>query len=196
MRYSGSPKRLYDFMDSFNVTCPRCKCKASVELPYFLDYRNATLSCKVCHFAEKMTNRIRFVLSGKAKCVQCNEWLNLDIEAKKKIPKYQNIKCDNCKTINKVKENWAEIYLKYYDEGITDPAFGLPLWYCDTVKGDIIWAYNAEHLKEIKSYVASKLRERSTDKFKMTMVEKLPDFIKESKNRDEVLRAIERMENK
>jgi hypothetical protein len=51
-------------------------------------------------------------------------------------------------------------------------------------------------LLEIKAYVGSKLRERSTDRFKMTMVEKLPDFIKSAKNREEVLKAIGRMEKK
>ena len=59
-----------------------------------------------------------------------------------------------------------------------------------------IWAYNLRHITEIKNYVRSTLRERTTDRFKMTMVEKLPDFIKLAKNREEVLKALERMETK
>ena len=77
-----------------------------------------------------------------------------------------------------------------------DPAFGLPLWYQDIVKGNIIWAFNMRHLTEIKNYVKSTLRERTTDKFKMTMVEKLPDFIKMAKNREEVLKALQGMVSK
>ena len=64
------------------------------------------------------------------------------------------------------------------------------------MKGEIIWAYNQKHLLEIENYVRATLRERTTDRFKMTMVEKLPDFIKSAKNRDEVLKALDRMKNK
>jgi hypothetical protein len=46
---------------------------------------------------------------------------------------------------------------------------------------------------EIKHYVQATLRERTTDKFKMTMVERLPDFIKLAKNREEILKTLTQM---
>jgi hypothetical protein len=120
--------------------------------------------------------------------------LDLDaIEGYKALPTYVNLTCNSCKTINQVRENWESYIAKYQESGIIDPAFGLPLWFQDTVKGDKIWAYNMRHLPEIKNYVHATLRERTTDRFKMTMVEKLPDFIKLAKNRKEVMKAIERM---
>ena len=195
-RYSGEPKRLYDFMDNFSVHCPKCNRKAEVHVSQFLDYKNALLTCKSCHFSEKRARRTRYILTGKAKCAYCLEWLNLQMDSKNKIPKFINIRCTCCQKINKVNENWTEISLPYNTEGILDPAFGLHLWYKDFVKGDVIWSYNMEHLQEIKAYVAAKLRERSTSRFKMTMVEKLPEFIKLAKNREEVLKALERMETK
>lgn len=196
MRYTGKPKRIYDYMDRFVVHCPKCNGKAEVIAPHFLDYKKAKLSCSSCHFSDKMIDRVRYVVSGKAKCTYCIEWLNLEMEGKKKMPKYTNIKCSSCQKINKVSENWTEVIEKYNEEGFIDPAFGLTLWFTDEVKSEVIWAYNEDHLLEIKSYVASTLRERSTDKFKMTMVEKLPNFIKLAKNRDEVLKALVRMETK
>ncbi|MBK6821830.1 MAG: hypothetical protein IPG87_02125 [Saprospiraceae bacterium] len=72
----------------------------------------------------------------------------------------------------------------------------MPLWYSGSVKGELIWAYNQKHLLEIENYVRATLRERTTDRFKMTMVEKLPDFIKSAKNREEVLKTLEKMQNK
>jgi hypothetical protein len=194
LRYTGDPKRLYDFMDEFTVRCPKCEGKADVSVPTLFDYKNAILKCTSCHYSEKSYDLIRHIPSGKAKCHQCLEFLDLTvINGYKSIPSYVNITCKNCKTINKVNENWESYIAKYNDSGIVDPAFGLPLWYQDTVKGDIIWAFNLRHLTEIKSYIQSNLRERTTDKFKMTMVEKLPDFIKLAKNRKEVLKAIDRM---
>ncbi|MBK8622579.1 MAG: hypothetical protein IPN79_12670 [Saprospiraceae bacterium] len=196
MRYTGEPKRLYDFMETFAIVCPKCEAKAEVQLPHFLDYKNAQWHCPSCFFSEKMSSLIRYVYSGKAKCSECLNWLDLGTEPFKKIPKYTNIRCSSCDTINKVSENLTIIYQKYQTGRISDPAFGLPLWYTDEVKGEEIWAFNLQHLLEIKDYVGSKLRERTTDRFKMTMVEKLPDFIKSAKNREEVLKAIERMEKK
>jgi hypothetical protein len=95
-----------------------------------------------------------------------------------------------------VRENWTETYIKYHNKGIIDPAFGLPLWLVGEIKGDTIWAYNISHLKEIQSYVSAKLRERTTDRYKMTMVEKLPDFIKKTKNRDDIIKVLERLAEK
>ncbi|HQX45015.1 MAG TPA: hypothetical protein PK209_10700, partial [Saprospiraceae bacterium] len=92
--------------------------------------------------------------------------------------------------------NWESYQLKYHPSGTIDPAFGLPLWYSGIVKGELIWAYNQKHLTEIENYVRATLRERTTDRFKMTMVEKLPDFIKSAKNREEVLKTLEKMQSK
>jgi len=122
------------------------------------------------------------------------EFLDLsNFDGYKTIPAFLNVKCNACQTINKVKENWESYILRYQEFGIIDPAFGLPLWFQDSVKGNMIWAYNLRHLIEIKNYVQATLRERTTDKFKMTMVEKLPDFIKMAKNRKDVLKSIDRM---
>jgi hypothetical protein len=193
-RYISEPKRLYDFMTDFSVHCPKCDGNAEVTLPIQFDYKNATLKCPSCHYSEKATDLVRYKPAGKAKCYQCLEFLDLSvIDGYKSIPSFINITCKYCKTINKVSENWESYIEKYQESGIVDPAFGLPLWYQDSVKGNAIWAYNLRHLTEIKNYVRSTLRERTTDKFKMTMVEKLPDFIKSAKNRDEILKALERM---
>lgn len=193
-RYRAEPLRLYDLMTEFSVHCPNCHGKAEVSVPTHFDYKNAVLKCTSCHFSEKANDLVRYKLSGKAKCHQCLAFLDLDsVEGYKSIPTYINVTCHSCYTINQVKENWEPYIAKYQESGITDPAFGLPLWFQGSVKGNIIWAYNLRHLTEIKNYVQATLRERTTDRFKMTMVEKLPDFIKLAKNREEVLKAIERM---
>lgn len=193
-RYRAEPLRLYDLMDEFTVHCPKCDGKAEIKIPQYFDYKNGVLKCSSCHFSEKAKDLIRYKPSGKAKCHLCLEFLDLAcIEGYKSIPSYINITCKYCKTINKVNENWESYIEKYHDSGIIDPAFGLPLWYQNTVKGDILWAYNLRHITEIKNYVRATLRERTTDRFKMTMVEKLPDFIKLAKNRKDVLKAIDSM---
>ncbi|MCC6815302.1 MAG: hypothetical protein IT267_02700 [Saprospiraceae bacterium] len=194
-RYRGEPVRLYDLMDSFIVICPKCNGKAEVSIPHQFDYKHGILKCTDCHFSEKAIDKIYYKLSGKVNCINCRTFLNISELAEfKSIPSYVNISCNSCNIINKVSGEWEPFQKKYNNSGIIDPVFGLQLWYQEQVKNHVLWAYNAKHLSEIKNYVESTLRERSTDIFKMTMVEKLPNFIKLSKNRTEVLNAIERME--
>jgi phage FluMu protein Com len=195
-RYRGEPKRKYDFMDEFVVTCPKCEGKGQVKLPHFLIYKKAVFTCSSCFFSEKAIDRTRYSTTTKGRCSSCLEPLSSIVEDRKKIPAYIKVVCAACQTVNKVKENWEAYILPYHKSGVNDPAFGLPLWYQIEVKDELLWAYNDAHLAEIKTYVESELRERTTDRFKMTMVEKLPEFIKLAKNRKEILKAIEKMLDK
>ncbi|MDX3352031.1 hypothetical protein PV703_01565 [Streptomyces sp. ME01-24h] len=78
----------------------------------------------------------------------------------------------------------------------TDPYFGLPLWLQAELRHGWLWAYNPEHLELIRKFVQAPLRERASwdaQVKKMTLVARLPTWIKSAKNREEVLRAIDRI---
>ena len=74
-----------------------------------------------------------------------------------------------------------------------DPYFRLPLWLKADCCGKALWAYNAEHLNILESYVAARLRERRASPGSMTMVARLPAWLKSAKHRDEILRGIRRL---
>lgn len=73
--------------------------------------------------------------------------------------------------------------------------FGFKLWLETECCGDLLWAYNLEHLRLMEEYVAAKLRER-TKKGRNSFFSRLPQWIKSAKNRDEVLKAIRRLREK
>ncbi|MEV0375727.1 hypothetical protein AB0I10_39325 [Streptomyces sp. NPDC050636] len=78
----------------------------------------------------------------------------------------------------------------------TDPYFGMPLWLQVETRHGWLWAYNLEHLDLIRRFVQASLRERAPwndTGQKMTLVARLPAWIKRAKNRDEVLRAVSRI---
>ncbi|MFJ4791024.1 hypothetical protein [Streptomyces sp. NPDC088794] len=79
---------------------------------------------------------------------------------------------------------------------VTDPYFGTPLWLQVETRHGWLWAYDLEHLDLISRFVQARLRERApwydTGR-KMTLVARLPVWIKRAKNRDDVLRAIGRL---
>ncbi|MFC4516689.1 hypothetical protein [Streptomyces ehimensis] len=78
----------------------------------------------------------------------------------------------------------------------TDPYFGLRLWLQTETRHGRLWAYNVEHLALIKRFVEAPLREGIAwhdHGRKMTAVARLPAWMQQAKNRDEVLRAIARI---
>ncbi|MEV7152714.1 hypothetical protein AB0O05_40150 [Streptomyces sp. NPDC093084] len=78
----------------------------------------------------------------------------------------------------------------------TDPYFGLPLWLQVETRHGWLWAYNLEHLDLIRRFVQAPLRERAPwydAGQRMTLVARLPVWIKRARNRDEILRAVSRI---
>lgn len=77
-----------------------------------------------------------------------------------------------------------------------DPYFRLPLWLQTQTRHGLLWAYSLPHLDLIRRFVAADLRERAPwydTGQKMTLVARLPSWMKSAKNRDEVLRAVDRL---
>lgn len=73
--------------------------------------------------------------------------------------------------------------------------FRFPLWLQISCCGELLWAYNLEHLEVIERYVSAKLRERNK-KGRNSFLSKLPQWIKSAKNRDEILKAIGKLRTK
>lgn len=79
---------------------------------------------------------------------------------------------------------------------VTDPWFGLPLWLQVPTRHGVLWAYNLRHLAFIERFVAARLRERADfydSKGRMTLVARLPAWLKHAGNREENLRHVARL---
>ncbi len=76
------------------------------------------------------------------------------------------------------------------DEAV-DPWFGCELWLAKPFRGHVLWAYNGRHLERLRDFIAAKHRERGPTPIcpggdragSMSMIEKLPTWMKEAKNR-------------
>ncbi|MDX2623890.1 hypothetical protein PV356_31030 [Streptomyces sp. WI03-5b] len=78
----------------------------------------------------------------------------------------------------------------------TDPYFDVRLWLQTETRHGWVWAYNLEHLDLIRRFVQAPLREGipwHKPGGKMTVVARLPGWMQQARNRDEVLRAIARI---
>lgn len=74
-----------------------------------------------------------------------------------------------------------------------DPYFGVPLWLQSETRHGWLWAYNLEHLQLISQFVQATLREHAPWHLavrRMTVIGRLPTWVKLAKNRTEVLQTI------
>lgn len=68
--------------------------------------------------------------------------------------------------------------------GPFDWYFHRPLWLQTPCCGHILWAYNVEHLDFLERYVRAELR---VDGPLRRLTSRLPTWIKQAKNREEIL---------
>lgn len=87
--------------------------------------------------------------------------------------------------------------------GPVDPWLSLPLWIQTRLADQTLWAFNARHLSLLSEYVSAEHRERSTMPAcpggeyrvsRMSMIEKLPRWMKSRKSRDRLRRALHALE--
>ena len=101
------------------------------------------------------------------------------------------VSCPHCHEVYEVKLRYETYYESFstQDSGLQrDDVFGLPYYLQENVRGHLFWAKNITHLLLMEDYIASDLREREG----MTMVAKLPTFIKLKKNRALLLKILRR----
>lgn len=100
--------------------------------------------------------------------------------------------CTHCSCIKK-------ITTKFNKNGSVEVAanryFDAELWLQSSFKNDVFWAYNDNHLDYLERYISATLREHK-DRTGFTILEKLPKFYHEAKNREGLLKIIAKLKNK
>lgn len=90
--------------------------------------------------------------------------------------------------------------LFWRSENPTDGYFGLNLWLKTDFSGETLWAFNLKHLEFLESYVSAQLRTRikntETGWANSSLASRLPRWIKSSKNRESLLKAIRELRQK
>ena len=99
------------------------------------------------------------------------------------------VRCPECSRANQVT---AAVVFPDQREG-KDPYFGLPLFLSRPIAGDLIWAYNGAHAALLKVWLQAKLRERPLARNRMTMMARLPRWMKVRSARAEVIAALDKM---
>ncbi len=189
-RFKDENLYLWQFADKILVHCPKCRKKASV------DTCCGVLSCNNCGYYVKKEEKSYYRLEVQRNCSQCGKRIEFAInkvtEKKEKI----KVSCSHCGFNYAYKPKYT-----YYDdfsqnvEEEKEGIFNAELWLKKPYKNHLFWANNYQHLDYLKRYIQAKVRERH-DYPRMTMIARLPPFIKAKKNREDLLKIIEGLERK
>jgi hypothetical protein len=124
-------------------------------------------------------------------------WVACPSCAKKAMSKvnYENktarLFCTSCgynkETTTAIKNGTIETVANYY--------FQAELWLKVPFKNEMFWAYNDKHLEYLERYISATLREHK-DRTHFTLLEKLPKFYHEAKNRESLLKIIAKLKSK
>ena len=189
---------LLHWATEIEAVCPKCNGVGVISgNPYWKDWR-ATFLCHSCSHSLK-TERDSWhgpVLGmGRRPCNSCgHKWVHIKKvfdDSSKAKSETAKTKCPQCKTDNEVSLKFTPT--EPIDHAI-DPFFGLELSLKEDTRHGTVWAYGAKHLEQLKLYTSAQLREG--DGTKWSYFTRLPKWLKTSKNRALVLKAITKLEKK
>lgn len=189
-RFTDENKTLAHFGETILVACPACGKQAQIRRD---ELRNARLSCAACSLVKEFYAE-RFQLSLNSACPKCGQRITNTWYDQPKPHASILITCPHCGK----KQEYPLKSLKYRITRLSarageDPYFGATLWLRLPFRDELFWAYNADHLNYLKRYIAALHRQRN-ERTGMTLVERLPTFIKSAKNRPALLRLISQLE--
>ena len=195
-RFQDENKRSYNFTEAIAVKCPKCHKQASVTK--IADGKKGygytkILACRHCRFSQ-LGGMIKYKAVVDQYCCNNSEKVNYESQLLNKKPETVRLKCGSCNEIKAFKPKIVEVYMQFVtdENNYRECCFNTELWFQTAVKGNIFWAYNEAHIGYMERYIAADLRERNSQyNGGKTMVASLPGFIKDAKNREKLLKAIQ-----
>jgi len=199
MRFSEPSYPTVFFSENIWVECPNCDQAALIRtqlpkytIPFPHGYKSIC-NCKSCGFSSDKIIEWSGYFQGfvNRACGFCGSSIHYISEPTKSTFESIDLKCETCKKEKAYCVNWY----RYRKNKPTDPYFGFELFLQESIKSNILWLYNLEHLKYLETYILANLRE-GKNRHKYSMITNLPQWIKTAKNRDLILKKIKRMEKK
>lgn len=185
-RFHDEGTYLFELGGSVDVRCPSCGGHAVARAR--TDDHPARVTCTSCSFTADEAGGWLGPERGLARkrCGRCQQLVEREAPGLRH-PHLVPLTCD-CGYRFEADVSWLRTPTAPHD-----PMFGLDLWLAAPFRGHVLWAYNAEHLTLLRSYVAADLRDRVPNR-NASIVSRLPQWIKDAKNRDELLQVIARLE--
>jgi hypothetical protein len=191
-RFQDQNRLTFSFANRVLVSCPQCQHRAEVVTR--MDTHQSTLQCVNCHCQRTSSHR-QWRLNLNVYCNHCSDRISIHNRVVTTRKQAIRIRCQACGHIQSHHPTYSETIGFGGKAPGSDPFFGLDLWLQMRFRQYLFWAYNYEHLLYLEAYITAKLRERHDRRY-MTLVERLPDWMKSRKNREDLLKLIHRLKEK
>jgi DNA-directed RNA polymerase subunit RPC12/RpoP len=196
-RHLDKGRWLLSWANEVEVLCPRCGEHGLLTGDAYYKNWHGHFTCMKCAYQAR-TDTTGWVgeveARGRRRCPDCGtKWIHVSKTYSSPSNSRQDLMgtCPHCKKRNQVHvEIWPSVP---YDHSV-DPFLGLELALKERTRHGDIWVYNATHLAELKVFISASLREDCNKQW--SYFSRLPTWIKSAKNRDEVLRAVVRLESR
>ncbi|WP_427873194.1 hypothetical protein [Flavobacterium sp. MMS24-S5] len=199
-RFQDENKWLGHFANEIFVRCPKCESKSSIkrskidcECGKCYNYSNV-FECKHCFY--KLEKPIyQYVAYGNPYCNNCYEQYEFESQPLKEKPEKCRVKCPYCGFHEEWKPKIREFLQdsKIEDGLVREQHYNLPLWFQKDIGGNVFWAYNQDHIDYLERYIQADLRERNSKaNYNSSLVSRLPQFVKASKNREKLLKILKK----
>jgi len=197
MRFTKPAYPTVHFSEKCLVKCPSCDDlgivltelgKYTIPFPY---NHKSKFNCMNCGLKNENKDEWFGYVQGYIgrSCGICGSHINFITQPTKEPFESAVVKCEACKREKEYSIKWY----RFKEDKPTDPYFGLELWLQTNIKGKILWAYNKDHLNYLRDYVAAKLRE-DNGRHKYSMITNLPHWVKSSKNRDIIVKKLNKLD--
>ncbi len=196
-RHVDSGARLASFSDEVLVACSRCAAPGAVHAQWSPYRWTGSFACGNCNLslsteAQDWVGPV--VVQGRRACGHCgHKWLKVCDEHETRPAVMSIEKTAACLECARPSTVPVEIARAPDKDRAIDPHFGLPLQLVVSTRHGPVWAYNARHLGELRSYVGATLRSRHGTA-NASILSRLPQWMKTAKHRDEMLKAFDRLE--
>ncbi len=196
-RFADPGLVLSELATHFVVHCPKCAGRALINPINDKSPRTFRLTCTACFHVEMPGHWYGAMTAFvSVKCRECHAPLQRSAPWDGRW-KQLAMHCDQCGDDCLYD---AQLYQQSMYEGhMTDSVFGLPLWLQKDFRGNLLWAFNYEHLTLLRQYIGAKLRERGVSprtslRKNSAMLSRLPAFKTKAANREALLKLIAQLE--
>ena len=195
---TGQP--LFAHRDEVLVLCGHCGKSFAAQAAGRLRWWKARFRCAHCMLALNNANADwpgEVAFRGRRPCSCCaHKWLH----ARKLFTKMPVRDMISLKVACPTSARASALLVKAEPQKLPPhaftPHFGIPLRLAVNTRLGVVWAYSTRHLVELKAYVLTTLREHTRGNITRSLLARLPVWIKPARNRNSVLQAISRLEQK
>lgn len=184
---------LWSLIDRSWVKCPRCQRPALVKA---VGRNRPRLSCTNCGYSRADCVKRASAISPSPwghRCARCGQRFprSSSSAAQRHGRELSKIlRCAGCGARARYAFDAGEPDLA---TGV-DTFFGLPFFLSTDIGGKKLWATNPEHLKVLLDYLGASLRKRALSPHHMTMMARLPRWMKAADRREVVLSALRQLQ--